>query len=58
MLILDMKFQVCEIIGGLKFRIPKCAFRGLEIFGGLTFLCSHKFILVQNVGWTADYLGL
>ena len=30
-LILDLKFQVCEIIWGLKFRIPKCAFWGLEI---------------------------
>ena len=61
MLLLDLKFQVCEIIWGLKFRIPKCAFWGLkfrvaEIFGGLIFLCSHKFILVQNVWWTADYL--
>ena len=32
-LILDLKFQVCEIIWGLKFRIPNCAFWGLEIQG-------------------------
>ena len=30
MLILDLKFQVCEIIWGLKFRIPKCVFGGLK----------------------------
>ena len=38
------------LFGGLKFRVA-------EIFGGIIFLCSHKFILVQNVWWTADYLG-
>ena len=27
-LILDLKFQVCDIIWGLKFRIPKSAFWG------------------------------
>ena len=32
-LTLDLKFQVCEIIWVLKFRIPKCAFWGLEIQG-------------------------
>ena len=31
MLILGLKFHVCEIIWSLKFRTPKCAFWGLEI---------------------------